>query len=233
MARILSPVWSIIRGSIGGTTYTANQYHQIIARAKTAPVNPRTTFQTMIRSAFSGSVALWNLLSDTAQDLWNDYADTLVFSGPVGTYTVPGREVFIGNISTALYLQARVGTPVTVDTTPPSEAGFLNISNVQVVTPILPGIVIAFTAENQTGAEALIFSQRSFKFGSARNRFKGQHLSSTLQVKSVIDTGVIFTTFEGLVENGIYFTNPRAISALAPFRMSAPFSLRHVAEIIA
>ncbi len=232
MARILSAVWSVIRGSIGGTTYSANQYHQIIARARTAPVNPNTTFQTAIRSAFSGAVSLWNGLSDADQDLWDDYADTLVFEGPLGSYSVPGREVFIGNISTALYLQARTGTPAVVATTPPSTPGFLSLASVGVATPILPGTVIAYSVENQSGETILSFGQRSFKFGTARKRFKGPHLSTTLQVDSIADSTTVLTTFDGLVDGGIYFTNPRGISALAPFRMSAPFFLRHVAEVV-
>lgn len=230
MAKILSPIWSVIRGSIGGITYTANQFHQIIARAKTAPVNPNTTKQTAIRSAFSGAVQLWNGLTDTGRQNWNDYANTLVFEGPLGPYSVPGRDVFIANISVALFLNAELGTPAAVVTTAPTIAGFLNVENVSVATFVTAGktgIAYSFT---QNGTEDVIgYAQRSFAFGASRARFKGQFLSNTLSGITIVAPASGTDTFEDLVEDLVYFMNPRFITAQAPFRLSARFFLRAIA----
>lgn len=230
MAKILSSVWSVIRGSIGGTTYSANQFHQIIARARTAPVNPNTSKQTAARSAFSGAVQLWNTLSIADRQGWEDYADTLVYVGPLGPITVPGRDVFIGNLQVALFLNGQVGFPAVIDTTPPVIPGFLNIENVLPIpfTPIMAtGVSFSFT---QNGVEDVIgYSLRSFMFGNSRNRFKGPFLSNTLQQVTVVAPGSGVMDFEGLVEDGKYFMNPRFITLVAPFRLSARFFLDAIA----
>ena len=230
MARILSPVWSVIRGSIGGITYSANQFHQIIARVKTAPVNPNTGKQSAIRSAFSGAVAQWNIISQITRDGWDDYALSLVFEGPLGPYSVPGRDVFIANITVALFLQSQVAVPAVVLFDAPVLSGFLNIEN---VTSILfaqagaTGISFGFT---QPGAEDVIgYSQRSRAFGQSRNRFKGPFLSATIQEEVLVAPQSIFMDFVGLIEDKKYFMNPRFITAQAPFRLSARFFLDAIA----
>jgi len=230
MAKFLSTVYSGIRGSVGGLTYTANQFHQLIVRQKTSPVNPNTTRQSQIRSAFSGAVALWAGLSAAFRNAWNDYADTLVFQGPLGPYTVPGRDVFIANISVALYLQSVNGVPAVVDTTPPGIAGFLNISSVAPAdfTPAAStGISFSFI---QSGAEDVIaYATRSVAFGLSRERFKGPFLSSTNEYLEVVAPGSGVVDFDGLIVDLKYFMRVRFITALAPFRLSAEFIVSSVA----
>lgn len=231
--RLLSHSWSIARGSVGGITYTANQFHQIIARARTAPVNPKTTRQTEIRSSFSGAAERWKNLTETERQGWRDYASTLVFEGPLGQYSVPGRQVFIGTIGTALYLQMRTAVPAIVDSIAPVIPGFLDIAGVTPLAfsdPGQTGIALSFV---QNGAENIVgYSQRSVGWNQTRNRFKGPFLSETLTVASVIAPGSGSIEFSGLAVDLAYFMNPRFITEQGPFRMSTIFNLRSIAVTI-
>ncbi len=229
MAKFLSQVYTTIRGSVGGITYTANQFQALVARARVSPVNPQTTRQTQIRSAFSGAVQSWSGLTNAQRQAWDDYASTLIFEGPTGSYSVPGRQVFIGNIAVANYLNAVLGSPAVVAFDPPIIAGFLNIENVSPGGFISIGTGVAFSF-TQNGAENVTaFSERSFAFGADRNRFKGPYLSNTLDNIDVVAPASGLLEFPGLTEDLIYFMNPRFITSQAPFRLSASFNLRDVA----
>lgn len=231
MAKFLSQVYTVIRGSVGGITYTANQFQALIARARVSPVNPNTVRQTLIRSAFSGAEQLWQNLTDLARQGWEDYADTLVFTGPTGNYSVPGRQVFVGNIATAIYLNGVLGSPVAIVTTPPVIPGFLNLDAVNSTTFITPASTgIALTATQNGAEDVVLYAGRSFAFNPSRNRFKGPMLSQTLASVTIAAPGSAILAFAGLAVDMIYFTNPRGITAQAPFRQSAPFFLRHIAE---
>ncbi len=231
MAKFLSQIYTVIRGSVGGITYTANQFAGLIARAKTAPVNPNTSKQTAIRSAFANASTLWVQLSQIERDLWNDYADTLVYQGPLGSYSVPGRLVFIGNLATAQFLNDEIGQPAVVLTTPPPTGGFLNVGGV--LPEDYSGVAatgIQLRYQNDEAVGIVGYVERSFAFNGARNRFKGPFLSDTLVGETIIAGAAGSISFIGLVEAAIYFTRPRFISAAAPFKMSAPSFLRHIAN---
>jgi len=233
MAKMLSHVGSSIRGSVGGLTYSANQYSPIVLRARVSPVNPNTTKQTAIRSAFANASTLWVGLTQAQRDAWDDYASTLVFSGPQGSYSVPGRLVFIGNLATAQFLKDETGSPAVVATTAPSSPGFLNVGGVLPtpnVTPATTGILIAY--QNDEAFSVVGYTERSVSFNQTRNRFKGPFLSAQ-QISSVTIAGAAGTLgFSGLVADLVYFTNPRFISAQAPFKLSAPSFLRHIANTV-
>jgi hypothetical protein len=115
--RMLSQLATVARGSVGGVTFTANQHHAIVCRARVSPVNPMTQRQSQMRAAFGDAQSLYEALSAADKLAWQDYADTLTFEGPLGNYSVTGRSVCLGNLATALYLDDRgfnVGTPATL-----------------------------------------------------------------------------------------------------------------------
>lgn len=232
MAKFLSQVYSTIRGSVGGITYTANQFQSLIARARVSPVNPNTPKQTMMRSSFSGASARWLAATDAVRTAWNDYALTCTYEGPLGTYSIPGRQMFISNISTALYLTARGVALEAITDAAPVVPGFLNPEDVAPVVPIIIGTGIRWSMGNHTGEEIYGYSERSVSWNPTRYRFKGPFLTETLDAIEIPDNTLQNLEFTGLAEDMIYFTNPRAISGQPPFRMSSPFYLRHVAETI-
>ena len=123
MARALSQIVTVIRGSIGGITFTANQWHQILLRAKTAPVQPQTNAQQFIKDGFTAASLDWKLLTDADRALWSQYSATVTYTGPLGDYTLPGRQIFMAAQSLVNYINS---------------AG-LDVIATDLTTPVIPG----------------------------------------------------------------------------------------------
>lgn len=237
--RFLSQVYTIARGSVGGITYTANQWHQLIARARTSPVQPGTPFQTGIKSAFDIADDDWRVLSEPVKDDWRNYAQTCTYQGPLGSYTVPGRQLFIG--TTALVKYTRGIAPllgINYDNIAPVIAGFLNPGSVLVATygGLTQGIAISIGLA--PGDTAIAVIDHSVAFNQTRNRFKGPWISNDKTVGLL--AGGATTTFNinlvpGTLQQAM-FTRTRIFSAsVSPdpavkHRISALFYLRHIVE---
>lgn len=230
--RFLSHVWSVARGSVGGITYTANQWHQLIARARTSPVNPATPNQGVIRSSLAQVSAAWKTLPIATRDLWDEYADSCVFQGPLGDYKIPGRQMFSGVLSFAQYIDARGLYALTVSPTPPTTPGFFGIGPINVSIPTTPGTGIALSIGNPTGENGIVLIERSVPFFASRQRFKGPFLSDTAVCAQIPDGISSLVEIMGLEEGKVYFTRVRAITEVAPFRLSAEYIFRHIAVTV-
>ena len=233
MARILSPVWSIIRGSIAGTTYFANQFHQIVARARTAPVQPNTNPQTLIRASMNNASAIWNGLTDGVQFGWQVYANLTPFSGPLGSYTVPGRQMFMaGRVLQDYIINSGFALP-TFDVNPPAPmAGFLNLRNVIPTAPVSVGTGIGLSVTADALDDSMTMLEINGPFTSSRKRFKGPwDTSKTIAVVLPVNTTVVLEIM-GLLDGGIYFTRLKGVADDAPPRVSTRFINRHIAQVI-
>jgi hypothetical protein len=175
MARLLSHPYVTIRGSVAGTTYLANQFHQIVARARTAPVQPNTNPQTSIRAALSGANIRWkDILLPSERDLWEDYALTCQYQGPIGPYTVPGRLIYIAGRSLADYINARGWLVVAAVDTVPSEPGFYALAGIDCIKgPLAPGTGFQVIVNNFGSHDVAALVNCSIPFGETRNRYKG------------------------------------------------------------
>jgi len=229
MARLLSQIATQMRGSVGGITYTANQWYQIIARARTSPVNPGTSNQTIIRSVMAYLSAAWEGLSDAVKQQWQDYADTCIYQGPLGNYTLGGRQMFIACMSIPGYCNSRGLYAFGAVFTPPAIPGFYDIGPVQTTSYVGPGIGIALSITNETGEDGVAFVERSFAFPTSRNRFKGPFLSSSAQAVAVGTGAATKIEFDNLTPDLIYFTRVRCVTEDPPYRISAQHFLRHTA----
>lgn len=234
MARIQSPVWNIARGSIAGTTYTANQYHQIIARARTAPVQPNTSFQSAIKSAFSDASTRWKALSSANRTLWESYSHTVVFSGPFGDYHVPGRQLHAGGVTLINYINNLGLGAITIDDNPPGQAGRLILGN---VIPAIfdlasnTGVAVSFLLSEEA-VEYNVLVEISPGFNASRTRYKGPFLPASAQLDT--NTGLLSVkiSFSGLVEGQAYFMRLRAVQSDDPCRYSEAFIVRSIAVAV-
>lgn len=232
MARIISPVWSIIRGSIGGTTYLANQFHQIVARARTAPVQPNTTPQTIIRGALEAASDLWANETDVIRQAWDLYAKGTPFSGPLGPYTVPGRQIYIAGAALSIYITNSGLALPSLDTSPPWGSGFMNLKNVVPATPIGPGTGIAVSIGAEVLTDAAVLVEISRAFTPSRYRYKGPWDVSRIAAAIIPKNTTVLVEFLGLQADSIYFTRVKGVADDAPCRVSAEFINRHVAEAV-
>lgn len=231
--KVLSHIHSIMRGSVGGITYTANPFHAIIARARVSPVNPMTSRQAQIRGAFGDASVLFENLLSPDQQAWEDYAKTLEYQGPLGPYTLPGRQVCLSNVGTALYLDDRGVTMAAPTAEPPTAPGFLSLADLDVVaaSPGETGFGISLRNNNSEGINA--FSFRSIAFPSTRNRFKGPFLTESMKYTLVAPAATVVLYFHELNAGSVYFASVRAITAAPPFRISQLFILRAIAAATA
>lgn len=233
MARILSSPWSIVRGSIAGTTYLANRFHQIIARARTSPVNPSTPAQATIRSAFSGTETRWKALTAGDRSRWDDYAANTPVQNPLGPITLTGRLFMRAIITLREYLVASLGAVFIATDGAPVTPGMRNIENVQAATPVGPGTGVAIGFTNPLANPDLVaFAQLSPAFEPTRNFWKGPWDIASNQVQPV-GPGVSFViSFLGLTLDKAYFMRLRVIDKTGPHKMSQDFIVRGIAETV-
>jgi len=229
--RMDSHIASVMRGSVGGITYLANQFHQIVARTRTAPVDPNTTAQQYMKNAVSYASVLYENLSDANKLAWNNYASTVTFSGPFGNYNVPGRQLCVGNVAVAYYLGQQgvlIGSP---DATPPTNPGKVALTSIATQAPTSVGTGIELTFYNAEASETIIaYAEISPKQNSGRLRYKGPFITSTLDTDAPSSSSAGSIEFLGLDDGGVYFIKVRAITNANPFRLSAETIIRAVAE---
>lgn len=228
--RMLSPLGSIMRGSVAGLTFTANQFHQIIVRQKTSPVNPKTTEQEQMRVAFSASSVAWKILSEAAQDDWNDYARTVSYPGPLGSYTVTGRNIFMSNLSMIYYINARALDVLAVSLVAPTVPGVPSWHDVSTGAPTIAGDGFSVHLENLQSEDMNYFITISPPQSPSRMRYKGPWKTSSAVSDTVASLGAADVDFLLLQVGAAYFVRIKGITVDAPHQSSFEIILRHIAE---
>lgn len=232
MARLLSPIASILRGSIAGLTFTANQFHQIVVRARTAPVQPNTTPQTDIRTAFTEAENVWETLSEETQRLWGNYAGFTPYTGPLGNYLITGRLMFHAVFGLLFYLNNTLAAGLSAITDPPPFPGFSQMPSFTAINPGVPNTGVSLQATISIGGDDLtIFAQRSIVFSPTRKRFKGPWDSATNQVVDFAAGVPTTIDFFNLEDGDIIFIHLRGIRTDDPHRIAQDIIIRGVAQI--
>lgn len=215
MARILSPVWSMIRGSVAGTTYLANQYHQIVARQRTAPVQPNTNRQTQLRSSFAAAAQAWKALTDAERLAWEQIAATVPFAGPLGTYYVTGRNLMLGATSLQRYIKLLYQPTLTVVNTAPIVAGRYALDSVESNDLAAPGTGFQIDINNFADRPVAWLADCSIAFNPSRIRYKGPYDSTVQQSELLAAASTGICTFDNLTVDQRYFWRIRAVVASA------------------
>lgn len=223
MARLLSPVASIMRGSVAGLTYFSNQFHQIVVRARTAPVQPSTPYQSTIRQSFDRGCVEWDNLTDSDRALWNDYAATCKFPGPLGEYTVPGRQLMIGCYAFLQYILTRSLASPSIDTHAPSVNGFAGIDTIIASALPAPGTGFQVSVHNPNSESLCVMIERSLGFKPSRTRYKGPWVCSASQALLIPTDTSSAVSFTGLSVGMRYFYRVRGVTEDDPMRESAAF----------
>ena len=205
MAKIQSPVWNSARGSVAGCTYLTTPSGQIIARARTKPVNPQTTKQSYIRGSLSKAVIDWEALPLPTRDDWNLWALTQ------GS-TFHGREMFIAALTLGRYMNKLGGVTTVIRTEVPQFNG----------TPYTPFSVIDYTGEVGTTGLSLRFDaipvltnilvQVSPPMNHARRRYTGPWNTNNNFVAALSKTVATTVNISGLVLDAHYFVRIQFIT---------------------
>jgi hypothetical protein len=221
MARMLSQIATTIRGSIGGCVFTANPFQSIVVRKRVSPVNPQTPAQSAIRLAMSAANEQWDQLSDADRQAWEDYAQSVTFSGPMGSYTVPGRQMALGQQALAYYLSYQGNSDFDVPAMdPPTKLGLLGIG------PIIPAVLGAagtgfqFSITNPNTEDITCGLWISHRQNDSRLRFKGPWYDPYFHNDEVPGSSAGNVVVDDLPADGIYFVRIKAISTNSPRRLS-------------
>jgi len=230
MARMLSPLASILRGSIAGLTFLSNQYHQIVVRQKTAPVNPKTTNQEIMRIAFANASTAWRSLTDGQRKDWEDYAKSVVYPGPLGDYSPTGRNIFMANLGLVYYINSRALDVIVVSLAAPLVDGVPSWAAISIAAPTVPGTGFSVHLGNTCGFAMNYFITHSIPFDPTRNRWKGPWDSESAVSDEVADQAVADVDFLNLTLDRVYFVRVRGVTVEGGHRSSFEVILRAVAE---
>lgn len=228
MARALSQVYTQIRGSVGGVTYLANQYHQIVCRARTSPVDPSTTAQNQVRQAFSGAAVDWLAFTDAQRSDWDDYADSLTYPNPLGDQSLTGRLVAMGNLAFMRYIYARGETLTTSLKTAPTTPGFLSLDplSIGIAGAASTGFTVNVGNPNPEDISAFIWTSRIFN--ATRNTYKGPWRTNSMTKLDITAASTGNQAFVQGADGDIVFVYIRAIVDDGLKRISQPAILRAV-----
>lgn len=218
--RLLSHVWSIARGSVAGITYTANQWHQIIARARTAPTQPQSEYQQHIRGAFHAAQANWEQMTPAQRADWDAYAATCTYIGPLGSYQVPGRNMWIAVETFRDFMNVAYGTALAMDLDAPTKAGWASIGPVSVIAPAAGNTGYSLNIPNPDDVDITVINTRSIGFHISRNSYKGPWLpgaGNALEITSLTSGRADFYNLD--VETA-YFGTVRGITTDGPYRLT-------------
>lgn len=222
MAKMQSTIFNSIRGSIAGTTFFTTPAGQIIARMRTNPVNPQTASQSLIRSQFSGSVGLWEAMTQADRNAWDAYADGLE-SGQTG------RQVFLGNYTLASHANGIDNASVTLDDAPPTDPGVLPVGSIIAIDITSPGTGVALQIQNPNEYDFAAVVNISRQFSPARNRFQGPFESATVQSKLIVGPSSTLIEFLNLVEDAIYFMRVKCVRSDDFHTVSPSYIIRTIA----
>lgn len=96
MAICLSHVFSQMVGSVGGITYFYNRYASIVARNRTTPTDPNTSYQQTVRTRMSAAVSAWQALTPANRLSWELYASGTPWLNALGQdVRLPGFSMYL------------------------------------------------------------------------------------------------------------------------------------------
>jgi len=233
MAKALSHIMSTIRGSVGGLTYTANGFAQIVMKNRTAPVQPNTTPQTKVRSCLNAASIAWQGLTPTERANWELYAQTVTYEGPQGTYQITGRDIFIAGFSLQSYAYMEGAASQTVETDPPSLAGKLTLAGIEEAIYVGPGTGIGFNVNNYGTEDVTLIVNVSPPQNPTRYRYKGPwNPALTDFLDAPLSTSSNYE-IDNLEAGRVYFVMIRGVTQSTPARVTSRAYLRLVAATVA
>lgn len=232
MAKLISPVWSIIRGSIAGTTYLSGSGNTIIARQKTAPTNPQTESQSVIRGGYVEASALWKeVITKDDHDKWDLYAATLSLPGPLGNYNITGQQAFMMAYTSAKWFENNGGNVVPgID--PPLVSGLLDVGDYNFVDRINMGTGVQLNAVNYSGDDASIQVQISGPWKESKRFYKGPWDNANIQFFDLDASTSSSFDVDTPEDNAYYFFRVKAITRAVPLRTQRAQIYRHLSSTV-
>jgi hypothetical protein len=197
MAKVVSHLFSSMRGSIAGTTYLTTPAGAIIARMRNIPVQAPSNLRTNIKGAMITRAAQWNAITQLQRNAWDVYA--------AAKGLVSGRDAFLaGTVFIQYILNAGFAIPTMQDSAPDNLLA--PGCSITVGTPVTAATdAVAVKVINAGGARVLILMNISTGLNPARSYWKGPW-NPVFTKATVLLSGVSATyEFPGLTVGLRYF----------------------------
>lgn len=229
MAKFVSQIATSIRGSIGGITFTATRNHAIVGRSRVGPARQSTNIGNVIRTSLQFAQSIWRTLTDSQRQSWAYYAQTCTFTGPQGTYTLTGLQMFIRTLAAAEFWNLVAGGTFVVTGAPPIASGLPNIGPIVEAAYVGPGTGVALSVTNQSGLDASALLRISPPWGVGRMKNPNIWNTSLDQIVACPDAASTLVEIDDLVEDAVYFVSIRMMTDDAPLRVDTEYIFRLVA----
>lgn len=207
MAKLISTIFSSMRGSIAGTTFLTTPAGQIIGRQRTKPVQTPTTYRTYIKDALIEMVAVWNSLNASERQKWNDWAA----ANPPGS----GRHQFLAAQAFQRFgdLLSPTGWTAIIDHFIAPEFNGHPSFTLQAIPYLGAGNTgITVSVKNTAGKSCHYLLEISPGLSPARNYWKGPWLPAYTLGDVIAGGATAPTDFDGLTAGLKYFVRVRALS---------------------
>jgi hypothetical protein len=174
-----SHIFSEMRGTVGGITYTANQHAAIVARQYVNPVHPNSVMQNYAKTAFAGAVQKWRLSSDAIRLGWKNWTAAVGIG-------LDARSAFIssGSFVNYLYQRNEFPTPFTGDV-PTIDGVPLLLINAIVYEGTIGQTGISFQLTNLAAIAQDYAIWNGVQVSGSRNFYDAPWLPKSLQVGSL------------------------------------------------
>lgn len=127
MAVVQSPLFNLIRNSMGDVTFQRGRFNAIVMKSKIVdPDYPNSTGQQNAQAAFLYAVDNWGSIDQELRDGWNRYGKTLMTRKDFGSGIMGGRLAFIQCWSLARMIAIRTGLYVPAAFSYPTVKGYLH-----------------------------------------------------------------------------------------------------------
>lgn len=220
--KFTSPVFATASGSIAGTTFGHNR-SGLYVRARTRPVNPRSTRQSTVRALFATLITVWNNeLSGSERTAWETWSSNTPIVGKDGNpINISGLNAFTRFNTIRLQIgQARVdaaptifnnGNPIT--STDGRFSSRINDLPIMAATSRLSLRVRISGRTSDTGDAALFIGR---PVNASRTFFKGPYQFAATGV-AFADVAIVdfITTFADLQNNN----DALVVSQVRPIRL--------------
>jgi hypothetical protein len=187
LARITSPCWASIRGSIGGITYLSGPGNPIIARERVIPVDPGTLAQQHIRYMFGYQAQLWAAQTSAIRRAWDSYA-IAISSGEEKS----GRTAFLSGRTLSGYLILYFAAPGVSSFNGPIIPYVPEIASIRTAAPTGAGNYgFKLSFFNTYGPGIVLLVSLSPPYSPTRNYYMGPYLAANTHMVVVAATATV------------------------------------------
>lgn len=212
MARMSSPVFGSIRGSINGSTYGASKTHTIVSRGKVANTDHRSPQQMLMRSAFALASKSWQRIDDQKRLMWDVYAQSIALNASSDSHNPTGRNVMIAATSLARYIIALGCPDLNVSDAPPEVPGRYLLTAATTYPLTDPGTGFRLYVVNTHGTFIAFIVEISRPFDPSANSCFDHYDSSRSIVGTLSSPNNFPVFFTDLKLGRRYFWRIRAIT---------------------